>query len=321
MKAATRMMMWLYAFEMSFFEEQCLQLLKLLISVDVSATFRTLQRKARVLKIRALRALDSAMDSCSRPADCAASRVAARPELWGIIAEHSGLVGAFRVKTVCRASREGATEWLRTLPGLVVCGGKTAGEGDLTSEVWRLDLGELRWERMSDLGGARCDHACCTVRGGVVVLAGRSRWEDDLATVEVLKSDSETGELSFTDLPPLSSGPRSGSIALPIAESERTEGQVLLLAGYGEHGGALDVASRVVKVDLATGACTPHPPLLYDRYCLAAARLPDGHVVCVGGGDIDTEIGTQPASITAEVREAPEQGSPDGVWRWIDFLT
>ena len=92
--------------------------------------------------------------------------VFALPELWGIIAEHSGFVGAWRLTRVCRASREGAKEWLRRLPGLVVCGGVTAGGSWFTSEgtrytreVWRLDLGELRWERMSDLGCARAGHA------------------------------------------------------------------------------------------------------------------------------------------------------------------
>jgi hypothetical protein len=95
-----------------------------------------------------------------------ASRVFALPELWGIIAEHSGVAGAWRLTGVCRASREGAKEWLRRLPGLVVCGGVTAGGSWFTSEgtrytreVWRLDLGELRWERMSDLGCARAGHA------------------------------------------------------------------------------------------------------------------------------------------------------------------
>ena len=90
--------------------------------------------------------------------------------------------------------------------------------------------------------------------------------EDALATVDVLRSsDSDAEELSFAALPPLSCGPRSDSIALPIDESEIAEGQVLLLGGCGEDYEPLDVASRVVKVDLATGVCTPYPPLLYDR--------------------------------------------------------
>jgi hypothetical protein len=83
-------------------------------------------------------------------------RVFDLPELWALIAEHSGLVGAWRLTGVCRASRVGAREWLRTLPRLVVCGGATSGRV-LTSAGWRLDLGELRWERMSDSGCARFD--------------------------------------------------------------------------------------------------------------------------------------------------------------------
>jgi hypothetical protein len=39
-----------------------------------------------------------------------------------------------------------------------------------TSEVWRLDLGELRWERLPSLTRGRGAHACCAVRGGNVVL-------------------------------------------------------------------------------------------------------------------------------------------------------
>jgi hypothetical protein len=50
--------------------------------------------------------------------NCAARPAAAAPELpnelWGIIAEHSGFVGAWRLTGVCVASREGAKEWLRT---------------------------------------------------------------------------------------------------------------------------------------------------------------------------------------------------------------
>jgi hypothetical protein len=82
-------------------------------------------------------------------------------------------VGAWRLTGLCRASLRGAKEWLRKLPRLVVCGGRTgAGKGVRTGEVWRLDLGELRWERLPDLTTGRSCHACCAVRGGVVVLGG-----------------------------------------------------------------------------------------------------------------------------------------------------
>jgi hypothetical protein len=174
----------------------------------------------------------------------------------------------------------------------------------------------MRWEPMPALVTARSDAACCAVRGGVVVLGGQNGEgeEDAMATVEVLRYDSEAGEHTFTALPPLSCGPRIGSTALRIDESESAEGQVLLLGGCDEHRQPLNEASRVLKVDLATGACTPQPPLLYGRYSFAAARLPDGRVVCAGGDD-----GNYLATITAEVLELPEQGSPDGVWRWREL--
>jgi hypothetical protein len=116
----------------------------------------------------------------------ATSRATALPEFWTLVAEHSGLVGAWRLTGVCRASRVGAKDWLRTLRRLVVCGGLVMqlGEEDYyTREVWWLDLGELRWERMSDLGCARAELACCAVMGGVVVLGGQISLEDALATV------------------------------------------------------------------------------------------------------------------------------------------
>jgi hypothetical protein len=71
---------------------------------------------------------------------------------------------------VCRAARQGAKEWLRTLPGLVVCGGQSS-KGAVVSDVWRLDLATLRWEPMPALLSARSDHACCAVRGTLVVLS------------------------------------------------------------------------------------------------------------------------------------------------------
>ena len=64
----------------------------------------------------------------------AISHVFALPEMWAIVAEHSGVVGAFRLKRVCKAARVGSKEWLRTLSGLVVCGGR-AGVVEIRSEV------------------------------------------------------------------------------------------------------------------------------------------------------------------------------------------
>jgi hypothetical protein len=98
-----------------------------------------------------------------------------------------------------------------------VCGGCLRGEVP-TSEAWRLDLAELRWERMLSLTRERSDHACCAVRGGVVVLGGYVEVEDEseseeagkitvaAASVEILGFDSDAEESIFM-LPPLSCGP------------------------------------------------------------------------------------------------------------------
>ena len=48
--------------------------------------------------------------------DWATDRVTALPEFWTLVAEHSGIVGAWRLTGVCTAAREGAKGWLRTLP-------------------------------------------------------------------------------------------------------------------------------------------------------------------------------------------------------------
>jgi hypothetical protein len=110
----------------------------------------------------------------------ATRQVFARPELCALIVQHSDVVGAHRRKGVCRAMKEGAEEFLRALPGLVVCGGsKKARQGrsrtsgrSLTSEVFKLDLAKLQWERMPSPTRGRFMHASCVVRGRVVVLSG-----------------------------------------------------------------------------------------------------------------------------------------------------
>jgi hypothetical protein len=73
-------------------------------------------------------------------ANWAVHRATALPEFWALVAEHSGLVGAWRLTGVCVAAREGAKVWLRTLPRLVVCGGWVRGSR-CTNAAWRLDLG------------------------------------------------------------------------------------------------------------------------------------------------------------------------------------
>jgi hypothetical protein len=278
------------------------------------------QRACRTLKSKAPHPRATSEAEAS---DWATSRAVALPEFWTLVAEHSGLVGAWRLTGVCRASREGAKAWLRTLPGLVVCGGLDRLGGQISSAVWRLDLAELRWEHTSDLALGRMSHACCAVRGGIVVLGGRhaqrkpgeNGLEDCFtASVEILGYDSEAEETIFKALPPLSSGPRVGAAAVTIDESESERGQVLLIGGFNGR----VITPEVHRVDLATGVCTPLPSLLSVRRPMCtAARLPDGRVVCVGkngGGDAE--------GITAEIlEELPNQGSltSDTSWRWREL--
>jgi len=257
-------------------------------------------------------------------AGSAAARVLALWELWFIIAAHSGVCGAWRLAGVCSAARQGAKEWLRKLPGIVVCGGRVGGgAGVLTSEVWRLDLGALRWERLPDLTTERFAHTCCAVRKSVVVLGGFLAGRPT-ASVEILGRDS-SGAVgnTFDLLPPLSCGPIHAFAAVVIHESESDRGQVIIIDIWDE--GAPSYAVR--KVDLATGVCTAQPSLLcpqghYVHDCMAG-RLPDGRIVCVGTTCMEYSDEESPEEeeveyhTMAQLLEPPPHGSPSGAsWQW-----
>jgi hypothetical protein len=229
----------------------------------------------------------------------------ALPEVWGLVAEHGdGLVAAWRLMRVCKASRVGVKGWLRTLQNLVVCGGRTRN-GEVLRDVWRLDLATLRWEPMPALLDARSGHACCAVRGTIVVLGGNSSssttdgWNP---SVEMLSVE----EGAFVSLPPLSCRPLRirGAVALAVEESESAAGQVLLLGASGTSRG--DTGRSVHLVDLATGVCTPDSNLRQSRIYSAAARLPaSGRIVCAGG-----------FHPSAEIYGPPSLGVQDGPWTW-----
>jgi len=203
--------------------------------------------------------------------------VLALVEIWALVAQYSGLVGAWRLTgEVCRAARAGAKECLGTLPGWIVRGGAD-GYGCPGSEVWRLNMARLQWGPMPALVTARYEPACCTVRGGLVVLGGEEQVDEITSKVETLSKRGGDGE--FTSLPPLSFG-HSVLVALAVEESDSPKGQVLLLGGCDENNAPLSTAHLV---DLATGVCRPQPALLDTRVRFMAAQLPDGHVVCAGG--------------------------------------
>jgi len=220
------------------------------------------------------------MDAESWAVDCAVSL----PEVWALVAAFNGLVGAWRLLGVCRVARAGAKGFLGSLPRLVVCGGCSASSGGAMIEVWGLDLATMRWEAMPALLRARCGHACCAVEGALVVLGGLApgggggitRGLFPTSRVEKLAK----GAGAFVELPPLSCGAIYGAAAIAVDDTRSASGQVFLLGGRGQDGWA---TSSVQLVDLVTGVSTPHADLLNARSRLAAARLPDGGIICAGG--------------------------------------
>jgi hypothetical protein len=227
-------------------------------------------------------------------------------EVWALVAAHRGVVGACQLMRVCKDAHAGGKEFLSTLPGLVVCGGRTGGEV-VRADVLRLDLATMRWVPMASLVAARYDHACCAVRGDLVVLGGFTQEGGLTSSVEMLSSSEEGG--AFVELPPLSCGVMWGAVAIEVDESDSAAGQVLLIGGVDE---VYRATTTVQLLDLATGACAPQPGLLRRRCNPVAGRLPHGRVVCAGGTGGDD-------SSSAEVWRPPAQGAPDAAWSWSEL--
>jgi hypothetical protein len=236
----------------------------------------------------------------------AVDRAVSLLEVWALVAAFSGLIGAWRLLGVCRAARAGAKEFLGTLPRLVLCGGHAWSSGGPTRETWGLDLATLRWEAMPALVCARYGHACCVVRGALVVLGGMAQGGGShqgfapTSRVEMLSRGAE----AFVELPPLSCGAMYLAAAIVVDESESALGKVLLIGGCDPD---LEATSAVRLVDLATGVCTPQAPLLHARCFFAAAGLPDGRIACAGGFERVS---------TAEMWGPPLQGAHNAAWTW-----
>ena len=196
----------------------------------------------------------------------------------------------YQLMSVCRSSRAGVQEHLRTLPGLVVCGGRD-GHGVHVRDVWRLNLATLQWERMPPLLTARDFHACCVVRGRLVVFGENLHHASSETSVETLVASGDGGEGAFEELPPLSAGTLFGACAIPVEESESAAGHVLLLGGLPTHPTPMSTGVRLV--DLATGACAPQPDLLRPRFFSAAGRLSDGRIVCAGGMSLANSLSAE----------------------------
>jgi hypothetical protein len=122
--------------------------------------------------------------------------------------------------------------------------------------------GQRRWKAMPAVVCTCYSHACCEVRGALVVLGeiapapgrGSNQGFAPTSRMEMLPKVAGT----FVELPPLSCGAVHGAAAIAVDESDSALRQVLLLEGRGEHH---EQASAVRLVDLATGVCTPQAPL------------------------------------------------------------
>ena len=93
-------------------------------------------------------------------------------EVWALVAKERGVVGACQMMRVCNATRAGGKEFLSSLTGLVVCGGRVDGFEEM-SDVLRLDLATMRWEPMpAHKQTIRELLVCCAVRGNLLVIGG-----------------------------------------------------------------------------------------------------------------------------------------------------
>lgn len=255
--------------------------------------------------------------STARHADnlLAMDRVFHLIHVWALISDSVGFMGAQRLMRSCVAANKGAREYLEKLPHLVVYGGYMELEYDIflpggkflgppsrqtgtprSRKVWGLDPLTLRWNERAELLVGRSHHACCEVRGRVVILSGVEEWRSGdrgPATVEMCGDDDV-----FHRFPSLSAGhlcavgTAVGTVAVEIVETDSESGQVLLIGGWSPDNVAL---RTVYAVDIATGQCTPQPSMIHARAHCAAARLPDGSVICAGG-----ELGRH-ASVSAEI--------------------
>jgi len=120
---------------------------------------------------------------------------------------------------------EGVSEDPAAARWCAACGGMTAG--GVLRETWGLDLATLRWEAMPALLSVRyVDHACCAVRGALVVLGGAASGgggSQGLAPTSRVEMLSE-GAGAFVELPPLSCGAIYGAAAITVDESDSTLG-------------------------------------------------------------------------------------------------
>jgi hypothetical protein len=153
---------------------------------------------------------------------------------------------------------------------VLVIGGYPAEGAAPTGSMEIYDPQRNRFLRFGSLQVPRADHTATLLPNGLVLVAG-GRGADGRALDSVELVDPRTGDVQ--PAPPLP-GPRTAHTATEIP------GGVLLIGGTGT--GAVAMRSTVEYVT-AAGRWRSGPDLLRARVKHAAAALPDGRVLVVGG--------------------------------------
>eukprot|EP01046_Picozoa_sp_COSAG06_P032801 COSAG06_NODE_3303_length_5532_cov_4.124425_2_plen_538_part_00 len=196
-----------------------------------------------------------------------------RAEVWGV-------VGLWKLRSVCRAFRGWAQAELSSLPRVVAVGGlvKERPKYFATASVESLDLSTMRWSMtgcMPALPNPRAWHSVsCSAEGRVVVCCGYNQGgADPMHHLGSTALQWLPGTGAWSALPDLSAG-RAGAASVRLPD-----GRTMLIGGAS---GGQTLASVAVLAADGSG-WSDLPPLTGVRYGAAAALLPDGKVLVAGG--------------------------------------
>ena len=220
-----------------------------------------------------------------------------RSEVWGV-------VGLWRLRSVCRAFRLWAQAELSSLPRVVAVGGLVKHPSKLrrlvaTSSVESLDLSTMLWSAagsMPPLPDPRAMHSVSWCADGRVVVCCGVNYGAADQMLHLMSTALQwlpgTGAWSaLPDLPTKRVG--AASVRLP-------DGRTMLIGGWSEG----QPLASVVVLALDGSGWSDLPPLTVARAYPVAALLPDGKVL-VAGGQSDHDVGT--ALNTAELWDPATQ--------------
>ena len=152
---------------------------------------------------------------------------------------------------------------------VLVAGGCSGQRATASAETY--DVKANRWTRVGDMMQARCSHIAVPLPDGrVFVVGGGGGRLGDLASAEVFDPATST----FASLGPMHS---NHYLATRLAD-----GRVLLTGGQGDGG---EILKSAEIFDPETGHFQATGNMAIARVKHAAALLPDGRVLVIGGSD------------------------------------